>query len=351
MKRLLLAALLALASCVDSRSGLIIHPPPVVTASPVVLEPPAPAVAPPTAEQLLDYRGCLGTLRDSRGWVVWTPALPGAPDDVRAEWLRLLREAGCTHVPIGPFGAGESYPGIVHWSNPDWSHDPAAIRGLLDVLLTTDAGDGHGFRPVIFSDGGPRADLQARLDNALRVLSQAIEGIDTQVIVVPAGWEPVVGDMTSAQVSWALETWHAYRPRSLIGYHGSPGRLVGSSNPIEPDDPWQGGEADFYRSHGGQYIDIALYQTPHGDALYRSCDPDDESGACWANRWQDYVSRIGTGFHGWRVLKLVLFEVATYETTRGSRTADEARQVVNLGRAVCAKWGAPCGYGDGLPTQ
>lgn len=360
MKRLILVCLLSLAACVDYRAiGLNIHPrpPAVVVQPPVIVEPPAPPVR-ATGAQLLDYKGCLGTLRDSANRVVWTPALPGAPVDVRAEWYQLLREAGCTHVPIGPFGPGPSYPGIVAWNNPDWLNDPAAIRGLVEELLNTPSADGLGFRPVIFTDGGPR-NPKPRLQAFFPVLSQALEGLDDYVIVVPAGWEPVVGDFTSAEVSWALETWHAYRPRSLIGYHGSPGRLVGSSNctpdtpgcahGYEDDDPWKGGEAEFYRSHGGEFISIALYQTPHGDALYRPCDPDNEDGSCWANRFQDYVSRIGTGFHGWRVLTLVLFEVGTYETTHGRRPVADTRPVVRLGQQVCQKWNAPCGYGDGLP--
>lgn len=319
------------------------------------------AASRPTRAQVLDYKGCLGTLRDSAGRAVWTPALPGAPDAVRDEWLWLLKAAGCTHIPIGPFGPGPSYPGIVSWDNPDWRNDAAAIRGLVTLLLD------RGFVPVVFTDGGPR-DPKPRLRALFPVLSSALDGIDGSVIVAPAGWEPVVGDFTSAEVSWALETWHALRPNSIIAYHGSPGRLVGSSNcnprepgctPVDPndldrggyesDDPWRGGESEFYKTHGGQYIQVALYQTPHGRELYEPCNPDDESGACWANRWQDYVERIGAGKNGWRVLKIVLFEVATYETTRGQRSAVEAMVPVRLGAAVCQKLAVQCGFGDGAP--
>lgn len=352
VRRLMLALVLLSAACglTGPRGAAPVRTTPFFEPGPGNVEtpptPPLPIKA--TGERLYDYKGCLGTLRDSQGRVVWTPALPGAPADVRAEWYRLLRAAGCTHIPIGPFGPGPSYPGIVHWDNPDWRNDAAAIRGLAVELLETDAGDGYGFRPVIFTDGGPR-NPQPRLEAFFPVLSQALDGLDDYVFVLPAGWEPVVGDFTSREVSWALETWHSYRPRSLIAYHGSPERLVGSSNPVEPDDPWHGGESEFYKSHGGQYISLALYQTPHGRAIYETCNPDDESGACWANRWQDYVERIGGGKNGWRVLKLVLFEVGTYETTRGLKTPAEAMVAVRLGQAVCLNHAVPCGFGDGLP--
>lgn len=317
--------------------------------------PPAPIVVPrATGADLLTYRGWLGGLRDSMGRVVWTPALPGAFPSVIDEWLSLLRNAGVTHVPIGPFGPGPAYPGIVSWDNPDWRTDAASIRGLVETLLSTPSADGKGFRPVIFTDGGPR-NPRPRLASFFPVLSQALEGLDPYVIVMPAGWEPVVGDFSSADVSWALETWHAMRPNSVIGYHGSPTRLVGSSNPLEPDDPWQGGESIFYTSHGGEFIQIALYQTPHGDALYRPCtcpnaaQPFGHEDECWLNRFEDYVARIGTGFHDWRVLPLVLFEVSTYEVTRGQRTPAEGLAVVRAGKTVADKWSCPIGYGDGIP--
>src|SRR6188768_440879 len=131
----------------------------------------ATTVTRPGREQVLAYAGCLGTLRDSARRCVWTPALPGAPDHVRPEWYRLLRDAGATHVPIGPFGPGSSYPGIVSWDNPDWRTDAAAIRGLVVELLDA------GFVPVIFTDGGPR-NPKPRLEAFFPVLADALEGLD-----------------------------------------------------------------------------------------------------------------------------------------------------------------------------
>lgn len=305
----------------------------------------------PTRAETLTYRGLLANLRDDAGRVIWTPALPGAPEDVRTAWLRALAAAGATHVPIGPFTPGPAYPGV-SWPNPDWQRDPAAMRALVETILAVPTVAGHGLVPVVFLDSGGR-DPRPRLDTVFPVAAQALDGLWDSVIVVPTGWEPVVGDWRSADVSYALERWHAYAPRSLIGYHGSPERLVGSSNPIEPDDPWQGGEAEFYQSHGGQFISIALYQTRHGREIYEDCN-EDVSG-CWLDRWQDYVQRIGGGLNGWRVLPIVAYETVAYEYFNGIPingrpvTMEDARTNADRLKRVCDKWHVPCGFGNGLP--
>lgn len=325
----------------------------------------------PTRADVLTYRGHLANLRDGAGRVIWTPALPGAPPDVRRDWLQRIAAAGGTHVPIGPFGAGPAYPGVP-WDNPDWTADASAIRGLVLEILRTPGPTGRGMVPVVFTDGGPR-DPRPRLERLFPTLRDALDGLDESVLVLPAGWEPVPGDFTSAEVSWALERWHAYRPRSLIGYHGQPNRLVGSSNPIEADDPWQGGEAEFYTKHGGQYIDIALFQTPHGRDLYEPCgrtvpktERDGVSGlaypeSCWKNRFDDYVARIGAGLCtddigragpcGWRKLPIVLFETIAYEFFPGRVDASEATRIANEAKAICDHYGVACGFGNGLPDS
>lgn len=327
----------------------------------------------PTVAETLHYRGLLANLRDDAGRVIWTPALPGAPDDVQRAWLEALAAAGATHVPIGPFTPGPAYPGVA-WPNPDWQRDPQAIRGLVERILATPSQAGHGLVPVVFLDSGGR-DPRPRLDTVFPVAAQALEGLWESVIVVPSGWEPVVGDWRSADVSYALERWHAYAPRALIGYHGSPERLVGSSNcqprdPADPqcipndpndltkggyeaDDPWKGGESEFYRIAGGQYIAIALFQTRHGRDIYADCD-ENVSG-CWLDRWQDYVARIGGGLNGWRVLPIVAFETVAYEFFNGIPingrpvTMEDARTNADRLNRVCRKWAVACGFGNGLP--
>lgn len=305
----------------------------------------------PTQAETLTYRGLLANLRDEAGRVIWTPALPGAPADVRRAWLAALAAHGATHVPIGPFTPGPAYPGVA-WSNPDWQRNPQAIRGLVEEILATPSVAGHGLVPVVFLDSGGR-DPRPRLDTVFPTAAQALDGLWESVIVVPSGWEPVVGDWRSADVSYALEKWHAYAPRSLIGYHGSPERLVGSSNPVEPDDPWQGGESEFYRTHGGQYIAMALFQTRHGRDIYADCD--ENADGCWLNRFQDYVARIGGGLNGWRVLPIVAYETVAYEFFNNIPidgrpvTMEDARTNADRLNRVCRKWAVACGFGNGLP--
>lgn len=357
MKRLVFACALLASACIGNWPYDPPYRPPVVTPP----QPPQPPVEPPSqpeqpappapvlrasGDRLLTYRGCLANLHDKDGRVIWTPALPGASAEVRQDWYQRLRAGGCTHIPIGPFTPGPAYPGV-SWSNPDWTQDAAEIRGLVEELLSTDAGDGFGFRPVIFADGGD-SDPRPRLGAFLPVLRQALQGLEAYVIWVPA-WEPVVGAWRSSDVSWALCEMHQAAADVTLGYHGSPGRLVGSSNPLEPDDPWQGGEFEFYRSHCGEFIQIAMYQFDHGEGIYRDCDFRDESGDCPYNRWFDYVERIGGGKNGWRVLKLVAFEGAAYEFFRGQVTEEQARQVMVRAKRVCDAVGVSCGYGNGIP--
>jgi hypothetical protein len=155
----------------------------------------------------------------------------------------------------------------------------------------------------------------------------------------------------------------------LIGYHGSPRRLVGSSactpktardctaGGYEPDDPWRGRPADFYRSHGGQWINLALYQTEHGAALYRDCDIADED--CEKSHLNQYVLRIGAGYRGWRKLPLAIMETTAYEAIRGQATPEDATDVATRLKEVCDEPAAPdytggpvaCGWGNGLPRR
>ncbi len=307
----------------------------------------------PTRSEVLNYRGCLANFRDSAGRVIWTPALPGAPAEIRREWLGILASNGCVHVPIGPFDAGPAYPGV-EWDNPDWTTNPSAIRQLVVDILQTPSVRGHGMIPHVFLDGGG-ADPKPRLERFMPIAVAAISGLEDSVLTTPTGWEPVVGSWKSAEVSWALERWKAVAPSAIVGYHGSPTRLVGSSNPVEVDDPWQGAEAAFYTSYGGQYINIALYQTPHGAELYRDCDETLDS--CWLNRWEDYVARIGAGLNGWRVLPIVLWETVAYELFNGHLidgkpvTHEDAQRVAGYAKRICDKWKVQCGYGNGWPVE
>jgi hypothetical protein len=307
-----------------------------------------PPSSPPRAThaEMLDVRANFCDLRDASGRVICTPELPGAPPDVYADWIGRTRAAGATHIVLGPFTPGPWYP-AAPWANPDFESDPAALRAFLVRLLDTPSASGKGFTPILFLDGGGR-DPKPRIDRVWPKLAAALEGLRDRVIIVPA-YEPVEGHWTSAQLSDALTAAKRHFPESVLAYHGSPGRLSGASDPLEPDDPWRGDRAAFYQSHGGEAIEIALYQTEHGRELYdrTSCDADQTS--CWRNHWQEYVTRIGAGTHGWRKLSLVLFETVAYEAFRGQSTPDDAKRIANAAKEICDRYGVKCGYGNGLP--
>lgn len=319
--------------------------PPVV--QPVVVVPDVPSV--PTlpervsGDALLDVRGNFCNLFDPEGRIVYTPALPGAPDAVFDEWMRIQREAGSTHVFFGPPSGGPAYPGVA-WGNPDFWGDLPAFRAFVEKVLSTPAADGKGFRPVIFVGGDTFAESHFDQWGAL---ADALDGL-RQYLTVSVAWEPVVGGWRSSEVSRALIRLHELFPESKIAMHFSPGRWVASSNPVEPDDPWQGDEAGFYKSHGGEFIDEAFYQAPHGVPHWVDCD-EDHDDSCWLNRLQDGVARVGAGFHGWRVMHVTVYEVVAYEAFRHQVTSEQARQAATHAKRICDKWNVPCGFGNGLP--
>ena len=308
----------------------------------------------PTRADVLNYRGHLCNQYDALGKVIWTPALPGCPSGVRKDWLSRIAGEGGSHVPFGSFEPGETYPGI-GYINPDWTNDPAAIRGLMLEILDTPTQYGHGLIPTVFLDGGgdnPRP----KLDKFYPVMKEAGADLWDSILTVPCGWEPVVGAWRSSDVSYGLEKWHDMVPEAIIGYHGSPERLVGSSNPLEEDDPWQGGESIFYTEHGGQHINLPMYQTPHGRELYEPCtcpranEPFGHEDDCPLNRYEDYVSRIIAGFHGWKMLPFALWETIAYEFFRYQVGPEQAGIVARRFKQVPDKWNVVTGYGNGLPA-
>ena len=312
-------------------------------------DPPGP-VEWATGADLLRVRGNFCNLWDSAGRIVYTPALTGASPSVFADWMRIQREAGSTHVFFGPLTAGPAYPGVP-WSNPDFWSDLPRFRAFVEQVLNTPSADGKGLRPVIFVGNDTFAQSHF---NQWQDLADALAGLHEYLIVLPA-WEPVIGGWTSNELSQGLVELGQCFPTAVLAWHGSPTRWVGSSNPLEDDDPWQGGESDFFKEHGGESVQLAFYQTPHGSDIYTPCEcPNAElkfghEDECWLNRWEDGVSRLGTGYNGWRVLDVVLYETVAYEAFRGQATSQQAREVARAGKTVSDKWGIETGYGNGLP--
>lgn len=302
--------------------------------------------------ELLRVRGNFCNLWDSAGRIVYTPALPGAPHDVFDEWMRLQREAGSTHVFFGPPIGGAAYPGV-GWDNPDFWSDLPALRRFIEKVMATPAADGKGFRPVLFVGGDTFGESHF---SQWPDLARALDGLHEHLIVLVA-WEPVVGGWSSAQVSRGMTRLHELMPTAVMAGHGSPTRWVSSSNPVEKDDPWQGGEAEFFRSHGGEHLALWFYQTPHGRELYEPCqcpraaEQFGHEDRCWLNRAEDGIARLGAGYHGWRPMGVCLFETVAFEAFRGQATHADARRIASAGQAVADKWGVQLGFGNGLPLE
>jgi hypothetical protein len=361
---ILLALALASSACVvwQTRQNPIVHPPiaPPVTVPAPIATAPATATSAPTwrcDDRVLAIKADFGSLRDAHGDLIYTPNTFGAMAIGRYDdWAARQRAAGLTHMVVGDFHPG-AYPGSP-FDNPDM-RSPAAIRaGLERILNTPSAEPGVGFTPIVMFDGGHYDDStpRERVDRDWPVILRGLTegGRDLRPCIVPVpGWELIhASDWTSADISYALEWMHAHG-LVHIAVHNSPGRSAISSNPIEPDDPWQGDEAGSFKTHGGQYVEALLFQAdpPRPRDHVVACDYHDESGACWANRWYDAVLRVGTGYHGWRRLRPVLFETVVYWEFHDEPGADAAyaRAVATAGAKVCADLEVVCGFGNGLP--
>jgi hypothetical protein len=321
----------------------------------------------PGRDDVLRYRGLLADLKDDAGRVIWTPALPGAPAEVRRDWLRRLAAAGATHVPIGPFSGGPVYPGV-QWPNPDWTDDPQAIRALLLEIFAVPSAAGHGLVPVIFLDGGA-ARPGPRLARIMPTLSLALEGIGPSTATVPCGWEPY--DWSALECSRALRAWKPQSQGAVIAWHGGQGRVTGVSDPVQPDDPWKGNPAAFYKTHGGEFIDTLYFQSivvrtraeadcgRTVDVRFQGVAGKGYPEKCWKRAAEEAIAQVGASVCpdpigrarpcDWRRLPVVAFETTAYHQFRGDAEPGVAVAVANAAAEICRNYSATCGFGNGLP--
>jgi hypothetical protein len=287
-------------------------------------------------------------LRDSNGRVIFTPFLASLPYGERAEWYRIQREAGSTHVVLAP---RYRYPGSPI-PGRDLRRDPAAFRAVLEEALRTPSADGHGFRPIVMW-----ADTPDEIDRDWPRLMSAVRDLAGRFISVPA-WEPTwrAADIARAMVRMR----ELLGPEAHIFFHPLPGRASGASDVGEDDG------AAFWSSAAGRELEGILYQTEHGRGVTVPCGRSirDEIGLrypddCWAARWDEVVARLGAGVRsdaygrslgpGWRRVKVVLFETVAYDYYRGGIDSAGARRVASDGAKICAAWNVPCGFANGLP--
>lgn len=176
------------------------------------------------------------------------------------------------------------------------------------------------------------------------------------------GWELIkASDWSSADYSYGL-----VKLKSLgiptIGAHLSPGRSACSSNPVEHDDPWQGGESECWKSHGGELPEVFLFQfiPPTPDTDVGRCVTEVHGGQlhcaqhgadCWMDRGWDSIFRIGAGNNGWRKMKWVAFETVAYPVWHRGAPESFGRRVASVIKEQLAdRLGLSIGYGNGLPN-
>jgi hypothetical protein len=303
----------------------------------IALEPSAP----PRRSQasLTDIKANFCNLRDSQNLVVFTAFLMGLDDAKRAEWYQILRDAGSTHVVFSP------YAGYPNSPIPAFNYyaDPERVAGMVREILQQTALDGYAMTPVLFLDSGEDG-FPERMAAYWQPIRDAI-GDDQQDMIICPGWELITAStVTSKQYSDALELLHAQGYAHLWS-HLSPNRAACSSNPVQPDDPWQGAEADCWKSHGGQYVEGLFFQAeatrPNDDMI------PDHTG--WLDRWDDVVPRLCNGMNGWRVMKLCFFESPAYYYYRGESDSDFCRRIADRAKQAAASYNATVSFGNGLP--
>jgi hypothetical protein len=250
----------------------------------------------------------------------------------RRRWLDLKRSNGDDYLVLGPVSG---YPG--YWvPGVDLRADPVAATFFVREVIDA------GFRVRWFAttgDGGTATDI-----------AQYWDGYDqefTRLGLKPwiewsNGWEVYGpgGGWTSKQVSDGFLWAHAHG--YAIAAHGQPGRWSPASNPLEADDPWQGYEPGSWTSAGGEYVNVVLYQSPHGSELL---DPSNR----WLDRWHDGVMRLGCGQVTWRVIPIEWFETTWYDQAHGT-CPDCTATAKRLNQTAATDAQQTCGAGIGFGT-
>jgi len=303
----------------------------------------APAAITPTKAQILDVKANFISMRDAWNRVMLSWFWPLLPDYQQQDWFSLWRSSGLTHVVICPV---MSYPHNALGPEgsdllDDWRGQPERFATVVTRALQ------EGFIPIIqmtSGDGGTGHDVDVYWPALIAALSNV-----KQFCLGSCGFEVVGpgGGWTSAQLSRGLMALHD-AGFGAIGVHLQPERATGASHPVEPDDPWHGDEAGFWTSHGGEFADCLLYQTPHGSKLLDPNGGGPNIGA-WEDRWIEIIDRLGKGALGWRKVQLVMFEKTGYDYFHNDCTDADVVRTSNRAYDLCVARSVVCGFGDGLP--
>lgn len=274
--------------------------------------------------------------------LIFDPYIASISAKERAVWFETHRQNGSTHIVLSPSCA---YSGAEERGYPafDWLADPQRFATLVREVLSTPSADGFAFTPIIILDSGTGSldDIRGRMTTFWRGIREALGDDERDCLVVP-GWELIKASASSSklysdmlQYLKALEWSHRWA-------HLSVERAACSSNPVEADDPWQGGESACWKSHGGEDVEGLLYQASAFTGDTR-----------WLERWDDVVPRLRQGMNGWRPMHLCLFETVAYGYWNGwvAHPETEAREQATYGRdwARDVHGVTDISFGNGLP--
>lgn len=304
----------------------------------------------PTRAELVNIKAGFCNTRDTLGRVIFDPFIASLDTAGRRDWYANKRAHGYTHIVLSPRYAYYSPTTPYPIPGKDMLDKPEEFAAFVREATQTPAADGKGFRVIVMLDDGA-PDPMPRIDRYWMPLLDALEPMKDFIIICP-GWELIkASDWTSADYSYALER---IGPRLTVDdwefwAHLSEGRAAFSSNPVEPDDPWQGAEKDCWYTHGGQYLTGLLYQSyAVHNGIPAVCDVASDS--CYLNRWADVVPRLRMGLNGWRIVHLCWFEATAYFYFQGLATEGYSRDVATAAKDVARSFGVNAvSFGNGLP--
>lgn len=282
----------------------------------------------PTREQVLDIRANFCGAHDAQGRVIFDPFIASLALAERADWYTRKHGAGLTHLVVAPNCSypGSPIPGF------DFRRSPLAFRALLDEVLA------QGFIPIVMmTDGGLQGPGEI-LGDTWAQMWPAVSDLQSWCVWVP-GWE--TGGAWRAKDTSDVLLWMArtFAASTVVALECIPERGTAASWPVEPDDPWRGNEIEMWRSFGGERVNAFFYETGHGSGLFS-----------FDSRWDDIVSRLGAGQHGWRPLeRCVFFESVAYDYYHGRCTDAQRDDLTARALRVYTTYGVTPAWGNGVP--
>jgi hypothetical protein len=260
-----------------------VDPAPVPLPEPEPSPVPTPPRPPLPEADILDVKcNFCSSLDPLTNQVIFQNQYPSQDATTRRRWLDSAHRYGDTHFQIGNCTTAGNY----HGPATDWLKE-GRMGGWVTALREVAA----EFHPIVFAHSGdryPGAGYHAAFIDAIP------DDLVGRCIFV-CGHETVAGGYTTAQfVAANQEMWAG--GAHLLAAHLSDGRLSFSSNPVEPDDPWQGDEIACWRSSVGALFTFYFHQSANlreGESL----DPNVEFST--AERMMECVTRVdGTRWHG-----------------------------------------------------